>query len=50
MKGGSIIVDGNSGKYVGRFSEGGEIKVNGEIKRISNNAKAAIFCKGKKVN
>ncbi len=50
MEGGSIIVDGNAGKYVGIFSEGGEIKVNGEIKGISNNAKAAIFCEGKKVN
>ena len=48
MEGGSIIVDGNAGKYVGIFSEGGEIKVNGEIKGISNNAKAAIFCEGKR--
>ena len=50
MKGGSIIVDGNAGSFTGDYSKGGEIKVNGEIKGISNNAKAAIFCKGKKVN
>ena len=48
MEGGSIIVDGNAGNYVGIFSEGGEIKVNGEINGISNNAKAAIFCEGKR--
>ena len=49
MKGGSIIVDGNAGSFTGDYSESGEIKVNGEIKGISNNAKAAIFCKGKMV-
>ncbi len=50
MKGGSIIVDGNAGADTGDYSESGEIKVNGEIKSIGINAKAAIFCKGKKVN
>ncbi len=49
MKDGSIIVDGNAGSFTGDYSKGGEIKVNGEIKGISNNAKAAIFCKGKMV-
>ena len=50
MKGGSIIVDGNVDSFTGDSSKGGEIKVNGEIKGIGGNPKAAIFCKGKKVN
>ncbi len=50
MKGGSIIVEGNAGDYTGIASFGGKIVINKEIKSIGINAKAAIFCKGKKVN
>jgi formylmethanofuran dehydrogenase subunit C len=50
MHSGSITIRGNADNFTGDYSEGGEIKVNGEINGIGGNPKAAIFCKGKKVN
>ena len=45
-----IVVDGNAGDYTGITSSGGKRVVHKERKSRGTNAKAAIFCKGKKVN
>ncbi len=53
MSEGTIIVGGNVGDFTGELSYGGKIDVYGKITTvwgIGQDARAAIFCKGKRVN